>query len=68
MTSLPEATPLVLQYPVRAYPEKIRALNLDKTPRISGTLQGIKGQYLILDTGVLNIRKYAGYRVSLELT
>ena len=32
----------------------------------SGTLLGIKGQYLILDSGVLNIRKYTGYE--LELT
>jgi hypothetical protein len=25
---------------------------------------GMKGQYLILDTGVINLRKYTGYRVS----
>jgi hypothetical protein len=25
---------------------------------------GIKGQYLILDTGVINIRRHAGYRVA----
>jgi hypothetical protein len=29
-------------------------------------LLGIKGQYLILDTGVLNIRKYGGYEVELS--
>ena len=33
---------------------------------IAGTLLGIKGQYLILDSGVVNIRKYTGYE--LELT
>ena len=52
-------------YPVERYPEKIKAHNLDKTPQISGTLQGIKGQYLIFDNGVLNIRKYGGYEIEL---
>jgi hypothetical protein len=26
----------------------------------------IKGQYLLLDNGVINIRKYGGYLVTLE--
>ncbi|MFE1970930.1 DUF2797 domain-containing protein, partial [Acinetobacter baumannii] len=26
-------------------------------------LQGIKGQYLIFDIGVINIRKYTGYEL-----
>ncbi|MEE9397603.1 MAG: DUF2797 domain-containing protein, partial [Methylococcales bacterium] len=30
----------------------------------SGTLMGIKGQYLIFDTGVINIRKYGGYSLT----
>ena len=34
---------------------KIKSLNLDKTPKIRGVLQGIKGQYLIFDIGVINI-------------
>jgi hypothetical protein len=50
-------------YPVEQYPEKIKSHNLDKTPTIRGVLQGIKGQYLILDTGVINIRKYTGYEI-----
>jgi hypothetical protein len=61
---LPAAEPLELRYPVLEYPDKIRPLNLDKTPVIQGRLQGIKGQYLILDSGVLNIRKFTGYRVT----
>lgn len=48
-------------YPVLAYPKKITALSFDKTPLIEGTLLGIKGQYLIFDHGVINIRKYTGY-------
>ncbi len=53
-------------YPVTQYPEKIKSHNLDKTPKIRGVLQGIKGQYLILDTGVINIRKYSGYEIILR--
>ena len=59
--------PIQLTYPVDQYPEKIVSLNLDKTPEISGTLMGIKGQYLILDHGVINIRKFAGYEVTASL-
>lgn len=54
---------LGLSYPVDVWPEKIKTHNLDKTPSVSGVLQGVKGQYLILDTGVINIRKYTGYQV-----
>jgi len=53
-------------YPVEQYPEKIKSHNLDKTPIIRGRLQGIKGQYLILDTGVINIRKYTGYEIKIR--
>ena len=52
------------RYPVLEYPVKVTAINLDKNPRAQGTLLGIKGQYLILDTGVLNVRKYAGYEIA----
>ncbi|OTG82885.1 DUF2797 domain-containing protein [Acinetobacter sp. ANC 4648] len=54
-------------YPVDEYPEKIKSHNLDKTPIIRGKLQGIKGQYLILDTGVINIRKYTGYELKIRI-
>lgn len=53
-------------YPVLEYPTKIKSLNLDKTPLISGLLLGIKGQYLILDNGVINLRKYAGYELTFQ--
>lgn len=53
-------------YPVAKYPEKIKSHNLDKTPKIRGKLQGIKGQYLMLDTGVINIRKYTGYQLTIR--
>ena len=56
-----------IQYPVGRYPEKIKSLNLDKTPSIEAVLMGIKGQYLILDSGVINIRKYSGYKLDVDL-
>ncbi|GMQ75905.1 MAG: DUF2797 domain-containing protein [Gammaproteobacteria bacterium] len=55
------------RYPVLEYPAKVAAINLDKTPQAEGTLLGIKGQYLILDTGVLNVRKYGGYEIELSV-
>ena len=35
---------------------------------MQGTLLGIKGQYLIFDTGVINLRKYGGYDLTLKQT
>ena len=57
---------VAIKYPVAEYPEKIKSLNFDKQPDIEGTLMGIKGQYLILDTGVLNIRKFSGYNIAVD--
>lgn len=54
-----------LNYPVLEYPSKITSHNFDKNPEVSGVLLGIKGQYLILDTGVINLRKFTGYEVTL---
>lgn len=55
--------PLIFDYPVLEYPTKVKSLNLDKTPQVEGQLLGIKGQYLLLDVGVINLRKYGGYEV-----
>ena len=67
ITELEDADETHIRYPVTSYPEKVKSLNLDKTPTIGGTLAGIKGQYLIFDTGVINIRKYGGYNLTLSL-
>jgi hypothetical protein len=64
--SLVDAQPREFVYPVLRYPDKVRSHNLDKSPLVEGTLQGIKGQYLILDTGVINMRKYGGYVLELS--
>lgn len=55
-----------LHFPVLSYPEKVKSLNLDKTPHYQGLLKGIKGQYLIFDEGtVFNVRGSEGYYVGL---
>ncbi|MEZ0154806.1 MAG: DUF2797 domain-containing protein [Candidatus Reddybacter sp.] len=53
-----------IEYPVLEYPTKVSSQNFDKTPLVEGTLMGIKGQYLILDTGVINMRKFTSYNIS----
>ena len=55
-----------ISYPVIKYPTKIVSLSFDKTPYISGILEGIKGQYLLLDNGVLNLRKFSSYHIGLS--
>lgn len=57
-----------LDFPVLQYPKKVTSLNLDKTPNFSGTLTGIKGQYLLFEDGtVFNVRTYEGYVVKMSL-
>lgn len=53
------------QYPVSEFPTKIASHDLEKAPA-AGRLLGIKGSYLIFDTGVFNVPKFQGFRVSLE--
>jgi len=53
-------------YPVSKYLTKISSFNFDKTPVVSGTLLGIKGQYLIFEEGVINMRKFSSYQISAE--
>lgn len=62
----PEAEQLSLIYPVNEYPSKIVSHNLDKQPLLEGTLMGVKGQYLIFDTAVINVRKYGGYCLTID--
>ena len=63
---LHDAEPLEITYPIEAYPAKITSFNLDKDPLAEGTLLGIKGQYLMFDTGVINIRKYTAYQLAVH--
>ena len=54
-----------ITFPVIEYPVKVQSFSLDKADTVSGVLQGIKGQYLIMDGGVINMRKFAGYEIGL---
>jgi Protein of unknown function (DUF2797) len=60
---LPYEQAVDIHYPVNRYPDKVKSFNLDTNPEVSGILEGIKGQYLLLDTGVINLRKYSGYEI-----
>ncbi|MGZ8151679.1 MAG: DUF2797 domain-containing protein [Methylovulum sp.] len=63
MEFLSEESVVDIHFPVDSYPVKVKSFNFDKASEVYGVLQGIKGQYLMLDTGVINIRKFAGYEV-----
>ncbi len=60
---LPDASVVNIRYPVLTYPSKVKSLSFDKEPVVEGVLEGIKGQYLLFDTGVINIRKFGGYEL-----
>ncbi len=63
ISHLPEADVVEINYPVTEFPTKVSSLNFDKTPVIEGKLMGIKGQYLLLDCGVINLRKFTSYHI-----
>jgi hypothetical protein len=62
----PAAEETNISYSVSEFPEKIKSHNFDKDPVVEGFLWGIKGQYLIMDTGVINIRKFTSYDVTIN--
>jgi hypothetical protein len=41
-------------------------MGLEKNPIIKGKLMGIKGQYLIFDTGVFNVRNHTSFKIQME--
>ena len=55
-----------IHYPVKEYLTKISSFNFDKTETVTGVLLGIKGQYLIFDKGVINMRKFSSYQISID--
>jgi hypothetical protein len=56
-----------INYPVLQHPEKVKSLKLEKVKVIEDKLVGIKGQYLIFESGVSNIRSQAGARVTISV-
>ena len=57
-----------IEFPVIAYPEKPKSLNIQKEQQYTGKLVGLKGQYLIFeDNRVFNIRSNEGLVVKFSL-
>ena len=63
---LKEVAATQINFPILGYPDKVSAWSFDKSPVIEGKLQGIKGQYLLFETGAINIRKFSGYEIELN--
>lgn len=53
-------------YPVTESPSEIKSLDLVKLARFESRLIGIKGQYLLFDDGVLNVRKFSGHQIEVR--
>ena len=59
--------PRTLVYPLREMLPKITSVSFEKLPEITGTLLGIKGQYLVWKDGrVFNVRNHSGYHAEIE--
>jgi hypothetical protein len=59
--------PQPLRYPIREVPEKVKSVNLQKSPVVESTLTGIRGQYLMFEGGaVLNVRRHSGFHITIE--
>lgn len=65
---LPDAPLTELVYPMEQDMPKVATVSLERVPEVSGTLVGIKGQYLYWGDGrVLNVRSHSGFHVDEEL-
>ncbi|EPG66970.1 DUF2797 domain-containing protein [Leptospira wolffii] len=65
-TEVEETVPTKLKYPILEYPKKSKSFNPEKETEIDSKLLGIKGQYLLFESGVINIRSYGGYEIVLS--
>lgn len=64
-----EQVPTEISYPVEQYPQKVKSLNLSKSPTYSGKLVGVKGQYLLFeDQTVFNVRSNEGLRIMITIS
>jgi hypothetical protein len=50
-------------YPVKNYPETVKSLSAEKNPIIESLLTGIRGQYLMFNEQVINLRNFSGYEI-----
>ena len=63
---LAEPKSITLTYPLAEAPQKIKTVSLDKEALVEGTLKGIKGQYLVFENFVFNVRAHTGYDVEIS--
>lgn len=56
-----------IKYPILKYPIKKVSYKPEKTKPIEDVLVGVKGQYLLFEKGVINLRSYGGYDMELEV-
>ncbi len=57
-----------LSYPIATYPTKVKSLNIVAKQEYEGVLQGIKGQYLIFEDGIVfNVRNNEGVVVAMNI-
>ena len=56
-----------LHYPLPRIGLPLQTLKLQAGPAV-GNLIGMKGQYLVLDDGALNVRSHSGYRVTVTVS
>ncbi len=57
-----------IQYPFNSEIDNFSAIILDNQNEITGTLAGIKGQYMIFNSGqTINVRRHNGYLISFEI-
>jgi hypothetical protein len=55
-------------YPVLSYPAPTRLLRMVDNGSVEGELVGIKGQYLLFDSGVFNVRRHRAYHLEVRLS
>jgi hypothetical protein len=55
-------------YPVLRYAAPARRLRFVEDGALGGELLGIKGQYLLFDSGVFNVRRHRGYHLDIHLS
>jgi len=55
-----------LVYPIHRFLPKARSARLDKESEIRGSLEGIRGQYLLFPDRALNVRRHSGFEISLD--
>lgn len=60
-----DPAPIQLDYPIKEYPKLIKSVDLLAAGSYQSQLLGIKGQYLLFEQGVLNVRNLSGYALEL---